>query len=178
MQEAESDSIQPVTSPPAGISRLTLFCIVAGTLLVLSAVAFFEMFATYNFAWWFYVLLAAPACILLLLRFRLRELPLRLLACSLICFFAATLYNDGFDPRRKQFLRDLDTIKLGMSESEVRRIMGDYSEGTGWNFPAANGPAQELTIQDSIVFRHNDSADWGIVTFKDGLVSNVQFSPD
>jgi hypothetical protein len=104
---------------------------------------------------------------------------------------------------RKPFLHDLYSIQPGMTEADVRRVMGRYKEGTGWpaaygGMPAGTGtltdlgtgsthatgttPAGEMTIQDSLVFRHSTDgafdADFGIVTFRNSRVVEVSFSPD
>jgi hypothetical protein len=89
-----------------------------------------------------------------------------------------------------------------MREDEVRNIMAGYMEGTGWpavyggeshgegivNDPGSGSsyPASEvdgeLAIKNSLVFRHSDdgayNSDWGIVTFEEGRVVSVDFSPD
>ena len=99
---------------------------------------------------------------------------------------------------RKPFLRALDQVVVGMDETEVRAVMGDYLEGTGWP-DLSNEPAEpvggdgeprtvsvethgELEIDGSLVFRHSNdgrfNADWGIVEFDGGRVSGVRFSAD
>lgn len=104
---------------------------------------------------------------------------------------------------RKPFLHDLYSIQPGMTEAEVRRIMGRYMEGTGWPAPyggapsgtgtltnlgtgATHGtgtsPSGQMTIKSSLVFRHStdgaSNSDWGIVALNDGKVTGVSFSPD
>jgi hypothetical protein len=72
-----------------------------------------------------------------------------------------------------------------MTLNEARGIMAGYKEGTGVPaVPSADGQEAlgEFTIQDALVFRHSDepayNADWGIVYFRDGRVTRVEFSPD
>ncbi|MBX3733371.1 MAG: hypothetical protein KF791_12340 [Verrucomicrobiae bacterium] len=100
---------------------------------------------------------------------------------------------------RKPFLKDLGRIRPGMTEAEVRRIMGRYLEGTGWSSPSGDSgtltlldsggslavgvsPQGELALQESLVFRHSNSprfnSDWGILTMQGGRVRGVRFSPD
>jgi hypothetical protein len=104
---------------------------------------------------------------------------------------------------RKPFLRDLYSVRPGMSEADARQIMARYVEGTGWpavydGAPSGTGtltdlgtgathvtgttPTGEMTILSSLVFRHSTdgafNSDWGIITLKDGRVTNVSFSPD
>jgi hypothetical protein len=99
---------------------------------------------------------------------------------------------------RKPFLRDLAKVRTGMTEQQVRQIMGRYLEGTGW--PAGSGsgtlstvlsPWQyeidssspgEMKIRDALVFRHSTDgafdSDWGIISFSHGRVIRVEFSAD
>ncbi|NMO16044.1 hypothetical protein HPC49_01575 [Pyxidicoccus fallax] len=101
---------------------------------------------------------------------------------------------------RKPFLRDLYSVKPGMTQAEVEAIMGRYLHGTGWPahplsptgtvVDAASGathaststPRGELALAGSIVYRHTNegwaNSDWGIVRFENGRVSDVSFSPD
>lgn len=91
---------------------------------------------------------------------------------------------------RKPFLRQLHGIRPGMTETQVRSIMFGYQEGTGW--PVIPGPESpptttaagngNLTMANALVFRHSDdgrfNSDWGVIEFKAGRVSRVQFLPD
>jgi hypothetical protein len=105
---------------------------------------------------------------------------------------------------RKPFLRDLGRIRVGMTEAEVRHIMGGYMQGTGWpslpgsspsnapgtlnivgsdsQYSTETSPSGEMVVRDSLVFRHSNSgafgADWGIISLSSGRVVNVEFSPD
>ena len=101
---------------------------------------------------------------------------------------------------RKPFLRDLERVQAGMTESEVRRIMGRYAEGTGWPAMPGGGSGTmtdlgsggthkttvstngDLALRDSLVFRHSTdgrfNSDWGIVKLDGGRVTGVSFSPD
>ncbi|RPH53351.1 MAG: hypothetical protein EHM89_20210 [Acidobacteria bacterium] len=83
------------------------------------------------------------------------------------------------------FLRDLDRIKVGMADADVRRILGRYMEGTGWpsvppgvfpvqpkatdsqsrmltadgtHYPIASSPTGEMVVRDSLVFRHSNES--------------------
>jgi hypothetical protein len=80
---------------------------------------------------------------------------------------------------RKPFLRDLYSIKPGMTVAEAKRIMAGYKQGTG--FPMPNS-TQEFSLAGAIVFRHSDdgafNADWGVVTIAGGKVVDVRFDPD
>jgi len=85
---------------------------------------------------------------------------------------------------RKPFLKDLYRIQPGMTLPQVEQIMGQYRQGSGWPAnpnPEAQHPG-ELTIPDSIIYRHTDEgwgdSDWGVVTFADERVIEVQFLPD
>ncbi len=81
---------------------------------------------------------------------------------------------------RKPFLWALDSVKPGMTLTEVRQAMAGYMEGTGWRYPGSVGG--EISIQGAVVFRHSDdpqfNADFGIVYLANGRVTHVEFSPD
>jgi hypothetical protein len=84
---------------------------------------------------------------------------------------------------RKPFLRDLNTIQLGMSVTEVEDIMGEYLDENGADSNNSTGSLLgDSTIDDTRVFRHTDlgwgDSDWGVVTFNGGKVVDVYFSPD
>ncbi len=105
---------------------------------------------------------------------------------------------------RKPFLRDLHSLRPGMSSDDVERVMSRWMEGTGWPAHPAGGTTlvdvgtsrthaiesttegaapTELRLESSRVFRHTNegwgNSDWGIVRFDaDGRVVDVSFSPD
>jgi hypothetical protein len=104
---------------------------------------------------------------------------------------------------RKPFLHQLNKVRPGMTEAEVRVIMTGYKEGTGWpaapwqppgfkgtleapgssnTFRTVTDTNSRIALIDSLVFRHSDdgrfNSDWGVVEFKDGRVIRVQFMPD
>jgi hypothetical protein len=110
--------------------------------------------------------------------------PKRLLALFVVNAAILALFLIPWTTR-KPFLRDLYSIKPGMTLAEVHRIMAGYKvmagykEGTGIVMP---GSTQQFSPAHSIVFRHSDTAefnsDWGIVRFLDGKVVDIDFSPD
>lgn len=152
-------------------------------------------------AWWLFFLVIVLFAFGLLRRKPLKEQFARVAVFLLLASLAAALYFIPW-PGRKVFLRDLYKIKVGMNEAEVRQIMANYIEGTGWPAvyggpPAGTGALTdlstgathvtgatsngEMTIQGSLVFRpsnHPGDSDWGIVAFRDGRVTDVSFSPD
>jgi hypothetical protein len=158
-------------------------------------------FGFYPVAWWLFLLVIVLFALGLLRRKPLKEQIVRVAVLLLLVSIATALYFVPW-PGRKVFLRDLYKIKAGMSEAEVRQIMGKHIEGTGWpavygGAPAGTGTLTdlstgathatgatstgEMTIQGSLVFRPSNRAgdsDWGIVAFQDGRVTNVSFSPD
>ena len=89
---------------------------------------------------------------------------------------------------RKPFLKDLFRIKEGMSAAEVDQIMGDYMTGGGVSMgsprPRLDGQLAEqgATATGTISYRHTNegwgNSDWGEVSFENGRVGNVLFSPD
>jgi hypothetical protein len=171
--------------------------------IALALFALCEVLIAYPVVWWLYVSIAIVFALALIRRGTPRAQLSRLGGLAGVSVFMAVLYFVDWTTR-KPFLRDLDRVRVGMTEAEVRRIMGRYMEGTGW--PAlpgsspTNGPGTlnivgsgshystetsssgQLTIRDSLVFRHsNDGAfgsDWGIVSLSSGRVVRVEFSPD
>ncbi len=102
---------------------------------------------------------------------------------------------------RKSFLRDFDKVHVGMSEAEVRVLIGKYIEGTGWAAQPRDRRSSTLTevstgitletvatstgelgFRDALVYRHSDTgsfnADWGVVHFANGRVVAKEFMPD
>jgi len=177
--------------------KITL-TIASSFLLVLFAVA--EVLLAIPVAWWLYL-----SAVLLFTTGFLARRPIQLQTRRIgvvvgVALGVAVLYFVPWSSR-KPFLHDLYSIRRGMTEADVRRIMGKYMEGTGW--PAVYGsetpgegtlatsdatyattvsPKGELAIRNSLVFRHSNSgqfnADFGIVEFKNGKVTQVSFSPD
>ena len=85
---------------------------------------------------------------------------------------------------RKPFLRDLNSIEIGMSQFEVEQIMGDYLDET--NADSSNSSTgtivEEPTPPDTLVFRHTNlgwgDSDLGVVVLSGGKVVKVDFLPD
>jgi len=170
--------------------------------VALALFALCELGLAYPVAWWLYVSIAIAFAAGLLRRVSVRSQIGRLGVLTAITAVVAVLYFVNWTTR-KPFLHDLDRIRVGMTEAEVRQIMGRYVEGTGW--PAVPGSSSnapgtlnivgsdsqystetsasgQMAIRDSLVFRHsNDGAfnsDWGIVSLSSGRVVRVEFSPD
>jgi hypothetical protein len=146
-------------------------------------------FAAYGLFW---TMLLLP---FLLWKPSLLKMRIYMLFLALLIILHAVPWNS-----RKGFVRDLDRVRIGMTAEEVDAIMGKYMKGTGW--PAGpettahvltevnsgnvtntyTTPEGELGIQDSVVYRHSNGAefnsDWGVVTLKDGRVVRTHFSPD
>ena len=85
---------------------------------------------------------------------------------------------------RKPFLLDLSHVRIGMTAQEVDRVMGGYIKGSGIAPVGSFGSDEngQLKLSDSTLYRHSYdgafNADWGLVRFKDGRVTNVEFLPD
>jgi hypothetical protein len=89
---------------------------------------------------------------------------------------------------RKPFLRNLYSIRKGMTAAQVDHIMGGYMTGGG--VPAGSPGIrldgrlleQGATARGTISYRHTNEgwgdSDWGIVTFEDGRVVDVRFDSD
>lgn len=150
----------------------------------------------------FYLFLGAMFTVALI-RFKPLGTQRRSLAWLGGIFVALAVFHFVPWTSRKPFLKDLYSIKPGMTETDVRRIMGRYMEGTNWpaiygGSPEGSGtlndpgsgkqhatestPDGKLTIKSSLVFRHSTSgafdSDWGIVALENGRVTGVSFSPD
>jgi hypothetical protein len=85
---------------------------------------------------------------------------------------------------RKPFLRDLYSLRVGMTRSQVEATMGKYLKGTGWpaNTVTDSSAKGELAFPGTLVYRHTNEgwgdSDWGMVEFAGGRVIRVEFSPD
>ncbi len=171
------------------------------SVIFLALLGLYEVLLELPVAWWLYA--AVTVVFVLAIVFTIKgRLPYRSLVIPIVAIaFAWLLYFVPWSAR-KQFVKDLYCIRSGMNEEQVREIMSGYMEGTGW--PAVYGGETEgegtlndlgsgtsrsttsvdgnLAIKDSIVFRHSDegayNSDWGIVTFENGRVVGVDFSPD
>lgn len=168
----------------------------------LALFAFSELGLGLPVAWWFYLGVVGVFAAALLRPVAVPRQSLRLGGLAVVIAGVAALYFVDWSTR-KPFLRDLDRVQVGMTEAEVRRIMGRYMEGTGWpaipgsstnapgtlnvvgseaRYAAEASSTGQLVIRDALVFRHsNDGAfnsDWGIVSLADGRVVKVEFSPD
>jgi len=82
-------------------------------------------------------------------------------------------------------------VNLSMPTNHDRRSRSPYADqkagtlttvGSKITYQTETTSTGELTIRDSLVFRHSDSADfdsdWGIVSLSNGRVVGVEFSPD
>jgi hypothetical protein len=171
--------------------------------IALALFALCEVAMAYPVAWWLYLCVAIVFAAGLIRPVSLRSQLARIGVLVTVIAVIATLYLVEWTTR-KPFLRDLDRIRVGMTEAEVRRIMGRYMEGTGWpanpfdastnasntltdvgsgsQYSTTTSPSGEMVIRDSIVFRHSTdgafNSDWGIVSLSSGRVVRVEFSPD
>ena len=124
----------------------------------------------------------------------------RLGAVAVIIAVVAALYLVEWTTR-KPFLRDLDRIRVGMTEAEVREMMGRYMEGSragqpfpafprvpalnivgnDWQYSTETSPSGQMVIRDSLVFRHSSdgafNSDWHHFAFE-RQGRDVEFSPD
>ena len=161
-----------------------------------------EVGMAYPVAWWLYLTVTVMFAATLIRPVALRSQVGRLGVLAAVVAFVTVLFLVDWTTR-KPFLRDLARVRVGMTEAEVRRIMGRYMEGTGWpaspfdtptntgtlsilgsssQYATTTSPDGHMVIRDSLVFRHSlDGAfnsDWGIVSFSSGRVVGVEFSPD
>jgi hypothetical protein len=159
--------------------------------MALTLFVFWEVGVSYPVAGWLYLILFLFFCAGIFYPGSSRPAVVRGVALAVIGLVIGALHQVDWTSR-KPFLRDFARIRAGMTEAEVRQIMTGYLVGTGWPAlpldPAANSagrpapPAHELTLRNSIVFRHSNdgrfNSDWGIVRFSQGKVAETEFSPD
>jgi len=141
--------------------------------LGLSVSLYFRFVAIYTAFW---VLVGA----LLLYGRPMREILLILTLFVMVAFSVRFIDWNS----RKPFLKDFYRIREGMTPAQVEQIMGDYMKGGG---APLGSPRTELNEQEEIVtgtvtYRHTDegwgNSDWGVVTFEDGRVVEIEFLPD
>jgi hypothetical protein len=161
--------------------RIIVIAIASLALLLFAAS---EVLVEMPVALWLYVLVAAIFAAGLLQYRPPRQQLGRLIMLSATFLVMAVLYLAPWSSR-SAFLRRFYSIRPGMTVNEARAVMVGYIEGTGWPanpFVASRETTGEFAIQGALVFRHsNDPAynsDWGIVHFRDGRVTSVEFSPD
>jgi hypothetical protein len=92
-----------------------------------------------------------------------------------ICVFA--------DGTRKSLQRDLARIRMGMTQTEVKRIMIRWIPGTGFPANPLTGEKGELSLPQAMVYRPTNEgwgdAEWGIIRFDaHGKVAGIDYSPD
>jgi hypothetical protein len=80
---------------------------------------------------------------------------------------------------RKPFLRDLERVKVGMTEAQACQIMESYRNKTGSLIQADE---QGRMISGTLSYRHTSeswgNSDIGVLVFEHGRVVNVRFLPD
>jgi hypothetical protein len=112
----------------------------------------------------------------------MRPRPRIALLVSFAAVFAAVRWVNWNS--RKPFLRDLYSVHVGMTRSQVDAIMGKYLKRTGWPTnpfgpPSASGA---MELPGAVVYRHTNegwgNSDWGIVRFEANRVAAVDFHPD
>ena len=78
----------------------------------------------------------------------------------------------------KPFLKDFYSIKEGMTPAQVEQIMGSYIIGDGKTEINEQGEI----VAGSITYRHTNEgwgdSDWGVVTFENSRVVEIEFLPD
>jgi len=86
---------------------------------------------------------------------------------------------------RKPFLKDLYRIREGMTPTQVEQIMSDYMKGDGRPLvPSRKDVFNERgeVVTGTKTYRHTDEgwgdSDWGVVTFENSRVVQIEFLPD
>jgi len=111
--------------------------------------------------------------------------PLREKILILLLFVAVVFCVRFVDwNSRKPFLRDLHSVKEGMTPAQVEQIMGAYMNGGGQSLDSSGTEVDERgeIVTGTVTYRHTDEgwgdSDWGVVTFEGGRVVEVEFLPD
>ena len=138
------------------------------------AVSLYPTFVAIYAAFWVLV------GVLLLSDRSLREKALILLPFLLVVFSVRFVDWNS----RKPFLRDLYSIKEGMTPAQVEQIMGAYMTGGGRPLDSPETEVDERgeMVTGTVTYRHTNEgwgdSDWGVVTFENGRVVEVEFLPD
>jgi hypothetical protein len=166
------------------VAKLILGIMIVDASLALLFFAAIEVFFEFPVNGWLYLIVTAMFAAGLLSSRAPRYRRARLVAFAAICLVVALLYGVPWTSRNG-FLKRLYSIRPGMTKRDARAVMAGYMEGTGWPanpFVASHEPAGELAIEGALVFRHSDdpayNSDWGIVHFRHGRVTEVEFSGD
>ena len=166
----------------AGSRRSTVLTVVL-LVVLLGAFALLDYVVGVSLLWpWMLCGLVFGLVLGLLGTIRMRPRPRIALLLSFAVVFAGLRCVNWNS--RKSFLRDLYSIHVGMTRSQVDAIMGKYLKGTGWPAtpfadPSASG---ELAFPGVVVYRRRNEgwgdSDWGLVRFEENRVAAVDFSPD
>ena len=156
--------------------RYAVFALLA--VLALSIFLVFDLLGSASLYWRFVGVYAGFWVLagVLLLPSRPLGLKLGILAVLVLVLFALRTVDWN---SRKPFLRDLYSVAEGMTAAQVESSMGEYIRSDGDN--VRYDPSGQI-LAGTVTFRHTDEgwgdSDWGVVTFEDGRVVEVQFLPD
>jgi hypothetical protein len=146
-----------------------------------------DLALTVSVYWWFVGLYATFWVLVMLLLLWGAPARQKLLVLGSLALIVVSMRFVDWNSR-KPFLRDLYRIKEGMSAEKVDQIMGDYMT-CGAVSPGNPGIRLDGRLAKEgeqatgmISYRHTNegwgNSDFGEVTFVDGRVVNVHFSPD
>lgn len=91
-------------------------------------------------------------------------------------FISFGLVRFAYWPPRKELLHALESVQAGMTSTELRHTMRQFSEGTSW--PSLDGGG-ELVLEGAVVFRaEGQTSDWAVIYLDGGVVTRVDFWPD
>jgi hypothetical protein len=153
--------------------------------VALSAFLVLDLFFSVSLYWQFVVIYAAFWLLVgaLLLVGSPRRDKLLVLGLVALVLFAVRFVDWN---SRKPFLKDLDSIREGMTLELVDQIMAGYMReaGVGPLDPETQTEldAQGRILTGSVTYRHTNegwgNSDWGVVIFEDGRVVQTRFLPD
>jgi hypothetical protein len=146
------------------------------TICAVGLVAFAEILMIWPLPGWLYasigIAAAVGGAVIMALHSNLRRWAATFALLSILGIVLRLIYVGQWSSR-KAYLHKLNRIEMGMSRAGVEQIMTAYMP---WYLREID---PNLPVNGEMHFRHNDvDADFGVVTFHNNRVVNVQFWPD
>ncbi len=156
--------------------RYAVFAVLA--VLALSIFLIFDLLGSASLYWRFVAVYVGFWVLVGVLLLPSRPLGLKLGSLAILVLVLFSLRYVDWNSR-KPFLRDLYSIDEGMTAAQVEGSMREYMKSDGGN---ARYDQSGQIVAGTVTFRHTNEgwgdSDWGVVTFEDGRVVQVQFLPD
>jgi hypothetical protein len=156
--------------------RHGVFAVLA--VLALSIFLIFDLLGSASLYWRLVTVYAGFWVLVGVLLLPSRPLGLKLGILAILVLVLFTLRYVDWNSR-KPFLRDLYSVKEGMTADQVDGIMHEYMRSLGRDVIHDRGG---LLVAGTVTYRHTNEgwgdSDWGIITLDSGRVVQVQFLPD